>query len=223
MACENLQSALNELLAERSSLQEELSDAPTNMKAGLVFQIKSLNSRIGLKKQELEICLAQVRQPTATPLNTSFSGSYTLSIMHPSIPGPIIDSVSAAVFFNASRTSVTMTALVLPPASFATPLGTNTTTVTLVGGGFGFFDKTTGSLGLTLPLFFDHSIDLPVYDEDSTLNMTLGTGTAGSLVGSPLDPTNGTITLVGSAVFSGGYLNGTRADLAIMGSFMVLP
>ena len=222
MACENLQTELNELLGERNDFQEELKTSAPGGKAGLVFQIKALNRQIALKKHDLDVCIAQNPSPTSTPLNTTFSGTFTLSISHPSVSTPLTGAVSASAFFNAPRTTVMLTSLSPLSATFATPLGMNTTVVSLIGSGNGIFDKPTGQMSLLLPLFFDHSIDLPFYDEDSRLDIPLGTGTAGSLVGSPLDVTS-SIALVGSAVLSGGFLGGSRADLAIMGSFSTLP
>lgn len=222
MACENLQTELNELLGERDDLQEQLKTAASGEKPSLVSQIKALNKQIAFKKHDLDICLAQNPSPTSSPLNTTFSGTFTLSISHPSVSSPLTGAVSATAFFNAPRTTVILSSLSPLSATFATPLGMNTTTVSLLGSGNGIFDKPTGQMSLLLSLFFDHSIDLPFYDEDSRLDIPLGTGTAGSLVGSPLDVTS-SIALVGSGVLSGGFLGGSRADLAIMGIFSTLP
>ena len=222
MACENIQTELNELLGERIDLQEQLRTAAPGEMSVLVFLIKALNKQIAFKKHDLDVCLAQNPSPTSTPLNTTFSGTFTLSISHPSVSSPLTGAVSATAYFNAPRTTVILFSLSPLSATFATPLGMNTTTVSLIGSGNGIFDKPTGQMSLLLPLFFDHSIDLPFYDEDSRLDIPLGTGTAGSLVGAPLDVT-GSIALVGSAVLSGGLLGGSRADLAIMGIFSTLP
>jgi hypothetical protein len=222
MSCETLQNQLEELMAERRDAQKDLSTAAPGEKSGLVSQIKRLNKQIAVKKSELDICLANNPTPNLTPLSTTFSGTFELTLSHPSVPMPLTGSISASALFNAPRTSVLLTALSPLSASFNTPLGMNTTTVSLIGSASGIFDKPTGQMSLMLSLFFDHSIDLPFYEEDSRLDIPLGTGAAGSLVGSPLDA-SGAVALVGSAVLAGGFLGGTRADLAIMGTFPVLP
>jgi len=220
MACEQLKSELAGLIEERTALQDELKTAPPALKPFLVSQIKALNKQIALKKHELDVCTSQ--NPSPPPLNTSFSGTFTIMIHKSGVPPSITGDFSAAVVFNPLHTSFTVTSLAPLSATFDTPIGSNTTTVSLDNPAPGSLDKSTGNIVLLLPLFFDQSIDIPFYEEDSRLTVPLGTGTAAGLVGSPLDA-SGAATLVGSAGFQGGYLAQALADVIITGTFADIP
>jgi hypothetical protein len=77
----------------------------------------------------------------------------------------------------------------------------NTTTVSLQSGGNGPYNA--GSMAISLVLFFDHSIDLPIIEEDSTLPLRLTTDPPG---GSVVDAA-GNVVLAGTGTFQGGFLN----------------
>jgi hypothetical protein len=220
MPCQNLQNELAELTQERSDLQQELSTAAPGAKSRLVAAIKSLNAQIIKKRHELDVCLGV--GTTAKPLASAFTGTFTIRIAHPAVTKPITGVLSAGVVFSASRTSFTLNSLSPLSATFSTPLGPNTTVVSLIGPAAGSFDKNTGQIGLTLSLFFDQSIDLPILEEDSRLTLPMGTGAMGALMGQPMDG-QGHAVLVGSAVMSGGFLNGSRTDLTIDGRFAPIP
>jgi hypothetical protein len=106
---------------------------------------------------------------------------------------------------------------------YDTDAGTNITTVKLSSGGSGTSNPDSGGLVIALTLKFDHSIDFPFYEEDSTLPLTLTTGKSGSLQGSPINQTTGTVTLVGSGIFKDGYLGGKTGTIKITGKISPIP
>jgi hypothetical protein len=82
----------------------------------------------------------------------------------------------------------------------------------------------TGALATTVNLFFNQSVDLPLYDEDSTVTIPLSTaGAAGAVVGSPRNPVTGAATLVGTGRFRGGVLGGSTCTLVLAGTFSPIP
>jgi hypothetical protein len=222
MACQALKNELAILCSDRADLQQQLSTAATGAKSELVAAIKELNKQIAAKEHELDVCLSE--HPDPEPLTSIFGGTYTLLINHPAVPGPISGPIQAGAVFNGYRSQVKITSMSELGATFPTPFGQNTTTVTLNPHSPLFqkwfdFDKTMGAIAIALPLNFDHSI---VFAGDSTLDMPLGTGSMGSQQGSPLNAA-GEVTLVGSAVFVDGYLGNSRADLTVVGKFEPIP
>jgi hypothetical protein len=207
---------------EKKSLQADLIGEAGPIKWAILRQISILNRQIISKREELNACLQAngVRQP----ISTIFNCTATLTTTNPSAPGPFTSTLALGVWFDVARTQlrvISFSPIIIGP--FSTPIGNNTTVVSMVGGGVGVFDKNTGAIGIPLTLSFDHSIDLLFYDEDSTLPLMFGTGSAGSLVGSPFNSTTRSATLVGTGVFVGGFLGGSRADLVASGAFVDSP
>jgi hypothetical protein len=97
-----------------------------------------------------------------------------------------------------------------------TPLGENVTTVTRIGGGFGSYAN--GSIAIPVTLKFDHSVDAPFFEEDSTLSISLLTDPPGSPVS-----TVGDVMLAGSAPFQGGVLGGSTGSITISGNITPRP
>ncbi|MEQ1484281.1 hypothetical protein [Methyloglobulus sp.] len=222
MACEELKSQLDSLVAERNDLREELrtTDFP-QQKSYLAAQIKALNKQITLISQELDLCMMQNPTETGpTAINSTLMGSFTLIILHPSIPDPITGPFDANVNFNATRTSLTIIQLAPLTGTFDTPIGPNTTIVTLNNpNARGVIDKPSGTINILISLFFNQTIELPIpfYEEGSTIDFPMGTA-----AGSPLDNA-GNFTIFGASVFSGGILGGYSATLSITGQFQPVP
>ncbi len=148
-------------------------------------------------------------------LEATFTGEATITTDFGPAQGPFVADIKVGLKFTGSRVVVTS----FPPIqtrTFDTPAGPNKTTVTKVGGGDG--SHTNGSIVLPLTLKFDHSVDLPFVEEDSTLSLTLRT----SEPGSPVEP-DGDVTLVGSGTFSGGVLGGSHGTLKIKGRISPSP
>jgi hypothetical protein len=71
---------------------------------------------------------------------------------------------------------------------------------------------------MPLTLHFDQSIDLPFYDEDSDLSLVLSTNPPGAPVAA-----NGSVTLTGSGLFTGGFLGGSTGTVVITGVIAPVP
>ncbi|MBU7581838.1 MAG: hypothetical protein KAF91_02810 [Nostoc sp. TH1S01] len=224
MVCIDIKQELEALVAERTDLQDELDTASPNQKPAIISQIKQLNKQISLKRNELDACLGIENVP---PLLTTFTGTSKLTTSYPSAPGPFINSITLGLFFSAGKTtlrSVQITSfpnIVTDP--FDTPIGKNVTTVKKISGGGGSFSHSNGSMSLGLTLRFDHSIDFPLFEEDSNLDLVLGTGSLGNLKGSPFNPATRELTLVGMGTFQGGILGGSTGTLIISGKLADTP
>jgi hypothetical protein len=209
--CRPIANRISGLELERRSLQEQLRHAPPQEKPLIVAQIREVNAQLREANNELAECIAHAPAPP-DPLVASFRGTATISITHPQVPpAPMSGSLDAQLLFNGERTSIRITALspvVSPP--FNTPIGSNTTTITLASGGSGQYSA--GNIALSLTLLFDHSIDVILFEEDSTLPLLLQT----SPPGAPLDAA-GNVTLAGSGTFQDGFLNGSPADVRLTG------
>jgi hypothetical protein len=209
--CRPLAGEIAGLEAERSRLQEELRRAPPQEKAQLVVEIRQLNRSIAEKNDEFLGCIADA-PPVPLPLAAQLVGTAAITITNPSVPAtPFSAPAVWDLLFDGSRTRVTVASfppIVSPP--FSTPLGANTTTISLQSGGSGA--HTAGALTVSLTLLFNHSIDVIFLEEDSTLPMLLSTAAPGS----PIDGT-GAVSLVGGGMFQGGFLNGSPASLRVDG------
>ncbi len=150
-------------------------------------------------------------------LEATFTGKATITTDFGPAQGPFVADIKVELKFTGSKVVVTS----FPPIhtrTFATPAGPNKTTVTKIGGGNGDYTNSTGKIVLPMTLKFDHSADLPLVEEDSTLSLTLRT----SEPGSPVEP-DGDVTLVGSGTFSGGVLGGSHGTLKIKGRITPSP
>jgi hypothetical protein len=94
----------------------------------------------------------------------------------------------------------------------------NQTTVRLRSSETGQLSR-DGHASIPVVLHFDHSADVPFFEEDSDLALTLATAVAG---GSPLDR-KGRVVLVGEGDFSGGVLDGKRCRLTYKAVVAPLP
>ncbi|GGU11770.1 hypothetical protein [Streptomyces lateritius] len=151
----------------------------------------------------------------APGLLTSLTGTATLTTTDDRARGPFTTPITVELFFNDPRTEVSISSI--PPVTVQT--GNGPVTVTHTGGGNGTFDKNTGTVRLPAGLHFD----LPFPASDSSLPLTLTTGRAGGLIGTPLNRTTGGIRLVGAATFTGGTLAGKEGTLAVDGELTELP
>lgn len=217
--CQSIQDEIDALQQERELLQEELREAPPSQKPGLVRLIRALNAQIRAAQDRLADCIADV-EPPPPPLEGVFDGTATITTTFGQAQGPFSQSVRFRVTLNGARTVIAIASFPTIQTTFDTPFGRNTTTVTRISGGSGSY--AAGNIMMPLALRFDHSIDLPFFEEDSTFNVVLTTNPPGS----PVNPEPfGDVTLVGTAPFNGGILGGSTGTLTIAGtiSAFVLP
>ena len=119
--------------------------------------------------------------------------------------------ISLSVEFTDCRRTIRITSFPpITPPEYETPLGLNTTTISLYSGGTGSFNPTSGQLELPITLGFVNT------------NRALGNWTLPlNLTGIEGDP----FTLVGEGTFSGGYLGtvGATATVRLTGRFSPRP
>lgn len=230
--CQALATELDQLKQERADLQAQLQTAATPQKAALASQIKHLNFLINAKKPALDACMLQYGgPPPPAPIASTLTGTLTLTTDRGFVGEPFTDAVTWGLLFDGPRTHVFVTSF-LPWMLNTTALantvsgpffsgffGPNITTIRQTGGGSGVYSKPGGLWNLPLTLRFDHSRDVPIYEEDSDLTVALSTANPG---GSPVN-TAGLVTLAGMGVFIGGWLGGVMCTIKIAGKLSPVP
>lgn len=151
--------------------------------------------------------------PCAPALSATFNGTATMTTTNDNARGPFTSDLRLSLSFEDCRATLRITEF--PPISvtFPTPIGDNTTTVTMPSGGTGTF--ATGRIDIPVSLRFGNTI---AAGGTSVADMTLSTGSSG---GSPLR--DGSVTLVGSGRFRGGFLNGSTCNLIVSGTITPAP
>jgi hypothetical protein len=161
-------------------------------------------------------CRIRVERAGA-PLPSSFNGTATLRLNHPNTPNAFNRPVPMSVEFSRDRCNLRIVRFppIVQTFDTGTVLGTNTTTITMIRGGTGSFNQTTGHIDLPVTLLFSHSIGAA---GPSTCDLRLRTDVSG---GQPLSM--GRARLVGSCRCAGGFLNNTNGDFTVEGSFSPSP
>jgi hypothetical protein len=158
-----------------------------------------------------------VNTSAAAALEATFTGTATVTTTYAQAPGPYVEPIQIGLRFDDARTAVEITSFpTIKTEPFQTPFGMNTTTITKIGGGSGTYNS--GALTMPLTLRFDHSVNLPFVEEDSTQDVVLSTNPPGA----PVDSA-GKVTLAGSAPFKGGILGGSTGSLTIEGTIAPVP
>ena len=152
-------------------------------------------------------------------LSTTLTGTATLTTSNSRARGPFTVPLTAGLFFDDSRTIVSVTSF--PPITVKT--GDGPVIVSRTGGANGSFTKSTGAMTLPVELHFDLPDDTPIPIGDSDLPISLGTGSVGGLNGARLDRTTGRIRLVGAGTFDEGFLDNEQATLVVDGELADLP
>lgn len=147
-------------------------------------------------------------------LKTNLTGTATLTTTSEHALGPFSLPVTIGLSFNADRTKVKIVSF--PPITLQTDNGP--VVVSLAGPAEGPFTKSTGAISLPVRLLFD----LPIV-ANSELPLTLTTGSAGGVTGSPLNSSTRAVRLVGSGPFDGGFLDDEVATLTVQGTLGELP
>jgi hypothetical protein len=223
MHCDDLKTKVDNLIGARREVIVQLhTERDPVERARLIHEFKLISQQLALERIRLEICLQQ--DAGMFPLETLFNGSFVLRTTFSDAPGPFEGDLELGVHFNASRTQLSITSfpeIIVGP--FETPFGDNVTTVRKISGGSGMFNASNGSAAVPLSLRFDHSIDIPFFEEDSTFPISLTTGRVADLQGSPLNRTTRKLTLVGRGRFNGGIMGGSSGDLIVSGTLATLP
>lgn len=221
--CQPIADEIKEIEAEIKDLQADLKNETGPLKWAILRQIAALVRKKHAKGVELRDCIVRNGGTVCNPLAAIFTGTATLRTSYQRAPGPFVDPVTLDLWFGCPRNSVqivTFPAIVTQPYDTGTIFGTNFTTITMIAGGGGVFNSSSGEMAIPIKLSFDQSIDIPLVIEDSTVDFLLSTGLVASPVGdvsgSSLDPA-GRITLVGASQFKDGILGGSYCTLVIEG------
>jgi hypothetical protein len=133
------------------------------------------------------------------PRENSFKGTAQVEI--PDLHVSEKRSVELGMRFEPAHSQATITRFPrLVTKRFHTPFGNSVCTVTLVGGGTGSYDPSTGQIKIPVTLKFDQSLDVPGVEEDTRLDLELRSDREG---GAPLDAASGRVALAGSGKFGG--------------------
>ncbi|HKQ76343.1 MAG TPA: hypothetical protein VJ810_21795 [Blastocatellia bacterium] len=161
--------------------------------------------------------ISRVRiQRAGSPLNAMFSGTATLTIDNKNTPDPFVETLKGLpVVFSQDRCAVSL--VDLPPIvrTFPVPGGKNTATLSRSSGGSGAFDRNSGRMVIPITLRLTNSHP---FGGVSDLSLTLTTDAPGGRAF-----VNGSVTLVGSGRFVGGFLGGSNATLVVTGSISPMP
>jgi hypothetical protein len=213
--CGPILDEITRLETELAFWEALLDSAAPQEKPRIVRKIRELGEQHSEAHARLAECLGESPQPT--PLVVTFSGTATLTIADARFPGPFASAVTARATFNPPRTALTVDSLSTITATFQTDIGPNTTTVSLLPGGTGTFDPSSGLMLLSIRLRFDHSI-IFAGDSDAPIDLRTDVGS-----GSPVNRTTGAVTLVGASRFEGGFLNGTGFSMVLTGTLSPVP
>lgn len=141
----------------------------------------------------------------------AFDGNATMTTSHPNARGPFNQSLSLGINLTNCRGMISIAQF--PPISvtFPTPLGDNTTTLSMLSGGSGTFNAATGRIEIPVRLGLTNTIGLAGM---SVIELTLSTENPGASRHSM-----GRATLTGSGTFRGGFLDGQTGSFVVAGSF----
>jgi hypothetical protein len=218
--CQGIQDQIESLQAEIAALQAELNDAPPAEKTSIMQQIRALARQLARLGAELDTCIGNSPPPPPPPppppaVDLVFTGTATVTTTFTGGEGPFVKPLRMTAMLNGERTVIALTSyLSITTDVYDTPLGLNQTTVTRTNSDVGGYAN--GRIVIPVTLRFDHSLDLPFYEEDSNLSLRLSTDAPGAPVS---QPPYGRVRLVGSGIFEGGILGGSTGTVAIDGVF----
>ena len=165
----------------------------------------------GEDNQKFGLIALGARPPCAftDSLTSTFTGRAVLTTNNPNAPEPFPSNLNLTVKFTNCRRNVDIVTFPAIVNSFNTPLGPNTSTVTMTQGGSGPFNPSNGNMVLSMTLGFENTIRL---FGNSTLPLTLtteGNGTNGNITldGSSIVHCNNGINMVGTGTGAGTSAN----------------
>jgi hypothetical protein len=221
--CQSLADKVEALTSDLSLLQADLINFP-NSKAETMRKIKALELRIKRAITALEACemqnagSAQGRVIAPSELDEIFNGTAVLRTSYPRAAGPFFQPISVGLRFSRNRCAVTMTSF--PPISVKVTvpvLGQVTISITRTGGGVGQYHPVTGRMILPLKLHFSYPV---VSDDDIWFDLTTGSSVSPggnfNLTGMTRQ-SDGSIRLVGTSTFTGGFLQPNDGALEVTG------
>ncbi len=147
----------------------------------------------------------------AADLPTMFNGTATMRTSHPNALGPFTQSVTLGINLQNCRTNLSISSFPAISSTFPTPVGENTATLTLIGGGTGPFNSSNGRIEIPVRLRLGNTNS---FGGVSTIELTLSTENSGAA-----RYRSGQVTLTGSGTFRGGFLDGQTGSFSVTGTF----
>lgn len=207
--CVSLIAPIKKLEAQKNIASKNLKETKSSYWTG---EVKDLLKQIQKAQQQLDQCVISKCGGLST-LFAHFTGIATMTTSNSDAKGPYKEKINAAVnFLKYDRKHLTIYLSPITVGPFKVPGGTNTTTIT--GEGVGVVNSQTGSMTITLGLYFKQSHDLA---GDSNLTITLSTSS-----GSPLSAT-GAVTVNGNGKFKDGFLGDDNCTMTIQGTILPRP
>src|SRR4030095_5282188 len=140
---------------------------------------------------QVEEVVGAASAPCAAPFSATFTGTATMTTTNENARGPFTSDIRLALSFEECGSTVRITEFPPIAVTLPTPVGDNTTTVTMPSGGVGHLEY--GRMDVPVSLRFGNTI---LAAGTSFADMTLSSSSPG---GSPLR--DGNVTLVGSGRF----------------------
>lgn len=207
--CQHLFAKWEQLKEEKKDWQDQLKSAAPSSKPQLARIINNINLQITKTLRELDRCLGYPE-----PIISHLSGNATLTIDKKYVEGPHSAPIRAKAETNKYRTNFRITDFEDLNFQNQTPLGANTTTVSLVGPITTGYLSNDGHFSIKMELKFSHSLNI----RDSHFSLTLSTRT----LGKSLDQ-NGAFRASGNGNFEGGYLDKATGTMIVDGRFFPKP
>lgn len=163
--------------------------------------------------------------PVCGRVAATLSGTITMHTSNGNALGPYTEPLQVGLNFDSDCQTVSVTSFTPISVTFPTPLGNNTSTFTMQGGGIGTMPR-NGTRNFSMPLVIGLDNSLEGSNPDSWLTVTLASAPIqtfrGPLSGTPLQ-LNGAIVLVATGRFRGGFLHGSDATLVLDGRISPTP
>ena len=221
-ATDPCQSILDQIATLRTQEQAEKDDYRRGPRdkplASKIAEIdRDYSQRIRAKQQEYDQC--RVSHGGKLDETVNFTGPATMTTSNTNAPGPFVQNVTIGLkFLKYDHTKLEITNFpTITAGPFATPVGQNTTTVTLASVQSNSVTPGNGKITITMTLHFTHSLtgagasDLPItISTDNTGGSRVNTGTRH-------------VTLAGTGTFVGGFLGNSTCTLIIDGTLSALP
>lgn len=147
----------------------------------------------------------------AADLSTAFNGTATMTTSHANARGPFAQRISLGIGATNCRSVLAINQFPAISATFPTPVGDNTATLTLIGGGTGSLNRSNGRIEIPVRLRLGNT---NAFGGVSTIELTLSTENAGAS-----RYASGRVTLTGSGTFRGGFLDGQTGGFSVTGEF----
>jgi hypothetical protein len=219
---EKLKASLDkQIQAAVAPWQAQLHSAAPGEKSAIIAEIKAIT--LDLKKnsatakelaavtKKYKRCI--IEHGGLEALDAVFRGTATMQIGNENTPDPFTRNVVIGMHFvEWDHRTYTVTKFPTLSATYDTPVGTVTTTMTLNGPSGGTYDPDTGAMSLSIYLYIAHSTD---WAGNSFVHVDMGT--------TKFMDSAGKVSMDGSAPFEDGFLDGDLCWLSVTGTVQPHP